>query len=130
MRIVDTTTEPGREGGRQVTRIAFTGEGGGRIELTLPDRDSGDAAEVDLYDEARALLLAAAEAAGEESLLTEPEPAGDGIDAPLAGPAPLASLEEEDDDLYARPDEALPDDGAERALDRDPSLEGGRFGEV
>lgn len=37
---------------------------------------------------------------------------------------------EDDDNPYQNSDEALPEDGEEAALDRDPSKEGGRFDEV
>lgn len=40
------------------------------------------------------------------------------------------SLEEDDDNPYQESDEALPDDDEERALRRNPSGEGGRFGEA
>ena len=38
--------------------------------------------------------------------------------------------EEDDDNAYQNSDEALPDDGEERAISRDASREGGRFDEV
>lgn len=41
-----------------------------------------------------------------------------------------ATEDEEDDNPFQESDEALPDDREERALDRDPSKEGSRFGEV
>lgn len=41
-----------------------------------------------------------------------------------------AADDEEDDNPFQDSDEALPDDREERALDRDPSKEGSRFGEV
>lgn len=37
---------------------------------------------------------------------------------------------EDEDNPYQNSDEALPDDGEERAIARDPSREGGRFDEV
>lgn len=44
---------------------------------------------------------------------------------------PDGSLPEEDDDNpFQESDEALPDEAEERALDRDPSREGSRFGEI
>lgn len=47
-------------------------------------------------------------------------------DVERSGEAP----EEDDDNPYQNSDEALPEDGEEAALARDPSKEGGRFDEV
>ena len=38
--------------------------------------------------------------------------------------------EEDDDNLYQNSDEALPDDGEEKAIANDPSREGTRFDET
>ena len=41
-----------------------------------------------------------------------------------------AEAEQDDDNPYQESDEALPDDKAEKALSRDPSMEGSTFDEV
>jgi hypothetical protein len=52
-------------------------------------------------------------------------------EAEAAGGEPDGSLPEvNDDNPFQESDEALPDEAEERALDRDPSKEGSRFGEV
>ncbi|MCT7377420.1 hypothetical protein [Chelativorans salis] len=110
--------------------VTFRGTRGETIVVSLPHsedqitEDSGM-----LVGSARAALLDAVSATeGEDPLPlsdVEVDASGRALETPVATP----SLEEEDDNPYQQPDEALPDSEEESDLLRNPSQEKGRFGE-
>lgn len=103
-----------------------------RISFSLPA--SGDGGRASLLDEARSLLNSAIEAIGASTGLPDGlTPANGNDEVPLDaldmadGGRPLESLEEDDDNSYQEPDEALPDEREEQALAA--GLARGRFGD-
>ncbi|MCO6391169.1 hypothetical protein GTW25_09030 [Aliihoeflea aestuarii] len=127
-------------------RVSRAANDSGAAEVTLSDEDG---AEIRIYvpiganvgedrasilDEARSLLVAATDAIGAPTALPDGlTPANGNDEVPIEtleaadGGRPLESLEEDDDNAYQEPDEALPDEREEQALAA--GLTRGRFGD-
>lgn len=107
---------------------------GAEIRIGLPIGPAGGNDRAAILDEVRSLLNAAVDAIGATKALPDGLTPVDGnenvsldtLDDPDGG-RPLASLEEDDDNAYQEPDEALPDEREEQALAA--GLARGRFGD-
>ncbi|MHB2267522.1 hypothetical protein [Aliihoeflea sp. PC F10.4] len=127
-------------------RVSRAANDGGAAEVTLSDEDgaeirivfpvAGHAVEdrAHILDEARSLLVVAADSIGAPTALPDGLTAANGNDeVPLEvleradGGRPLESLEEDDDNAYQDSDDALPDEREEQALAA--GLTRGRFGD-
>ncbi|WP_163269934.1 hypothetical protein [Chelativorans alearense] len=110
--------------------VTFRGTKGETIVVRLPQSgdEVGESSSM-LVGSARAALLDAVSATEGENPLpladVEVDASGRALGTPVAAP----SLEEEDDNPYQRPDEALPGSEEESDLLRNPSRQKGRFGE-
>lgn len=102
-----------------------------RVRLSL-DLEAGDERAA-ILDQARSLLVAAADAIGAPTAVPDAFIAANAEEVSLDmldiddGARPLESLEEDDDNAYQQSDEALPDERAEQALAA--GLTRGRFGD-
>jgi hypothetical protein len=114
--------------------VVLRDDDGAEIRVGLPLGPAGADDRASILDEVRSLLNAAFEAVGATTALPDGlTPANgnesvslDALDNPDGG-RPLESLEEEDDNAYQEPDEALPDEREEQALAA--GLARGRFGD-
>lgn len=110
--------------------VTLSDEDGAEIRIFLPIERNGSADRASILDEARSLLVAAADAMSAPDGLT---PANGNGDVPIEfleradDGRPLESLEEDDDNPYQESDEALPDEREEHALAA--GLARGRFGD-
>lgn len=109
--------------------VRYLAESGEEVTVKLDMPGSDAASSLAVANRARALLEEAAifEFSGRGS----PEPAlVEKGGRPVAGePLEAESLEEEDDNPYQAPDEALPSRKQERDIEQNPSRERGRFGD-
>jgi len=129
MQILDIKIMPSAEPDA-LSQVRFIGEGGDEVAVTMAkNHDGGASIEQELFAKAKVMLLHAAAAQVKEYASSEPETIPlsevdeDGDDAGLQ------SMEEEDDNPFQNPDEALPSDEAEEAIARDPDRSHGWFGE-
>lgn len=120
------------EGG--AAEVILSDEDGAEICITLPISAHADGDRASILDEARSLLVAATDAIGASATLPDglaPANGNDEVPADILdladGGRPMESLEEEDDNPYQEPDEALPDEREEQALAA--GLTRGRFGD-
>lgn len=115
------------EGGRW-TIVTFRGSKGEVVVVRVPEQGEADRSREMLIGSARAALLdvVSATEAGNPLPLADVEVDASGR---TETPTETRPLEEEDDNPYQRPDEALPDSEEESELLRNPSRESGRFGE-
>lgn len=92
-----------------------------------PRRKPGQQGDQELRDEAPALEQQDWDAVETGTVLPDslPEDLAPGPDSAAAG-----DVSEDDDNPYQNSDEALPEDGEEAVIARDPSREGGRFDEI
>lgn len=133
MRIDDIRISRAASDGGSAEVILFDDDGAEiRVGLPLGPAASDDRASI--LDEVRSLLNAAVEAIGATTALPDGlTPANGNEDVPLDtldmpnDGRPLESLEEDDDNAYQEPDEALPDEREEQALAA--GLTRGRFGD-
>ena len=107
--------------------VSFLGEGGELVVVRLELSEASDAGAV---EQARLALLNAAASASGEPTVAEPEIVSGNVGGLPSAPRENLSLEEEADNAYQNPDEALPDDREARAIDRNPGKQGSRFDEV
>lgn len=120
------------EGG--AAEVVLSDEDGAEIRIILPIAAHAEGDRASILDEARSLLNAAAETIGAPTALPDGlTPANGNDEVPVEileladGGRPLESLEEDDDNSYQEPDEALPDEREEQALAA--GLTRGRFGD-
>ncbi|HEU4987987.1 MAG TPA: hypothetical protein VFT89_13095 [Rhizobiaceae bacterium] len=130
MQLMDTLvgTDKGPEGDRTV--VTFLGEGGESVEVRMAGAVSGDSPR-QIIEKAKVLLLHVA--SSDDSGDTVEEDDRELTAAPMAAEErdPFVSApDDNDDNYYQEPDQALPSDQAEQTLGRDPAREGGRFGET
>ncbi|WP_187969390.1 hypothetical protein [Aquibium microcysteis] len=130
MQIIDIRITPAA-GAEDVSLVRFIGEGGDEVAVTIAHHhDGGATIEQELVAKAKVMLLHAAAARLKDATEVEPQilPAAEvtGESGEIEG---LQSLEEEQDNPFQYPDEALPDDEAERAIDEGMDRTRGRFGD-
>ena len=128
MQIVDIEITPASEADA-MSHVRFVGEGGDEVAVTIANHHNGGASiDQELIAKAKVMLLHAAAARpgdatpSEATLVPEAELGeddGSGLD----------SLEEDQDNPFQNPDEALPDDDAEEAIARDMDTRSGRVQE-
>lgn len=131
MRISEIEIRPESAEVRDWSTVTFLDEDGGSVLVRLYSEDiAGDEA---------AIVSRAKEMMRDASLSDAEGPRGAVLSADAAAGLPSAtgehieeelSLDEEADNAYQEPDDALPDDEEELALGRNPGLVRGRFGEV
>lgn len=130
MQIIDIRITPAAAA-EDMSSVRFIGEGGDEVAVTIArPHDGGATMDEELVATAKVMLLHAAAARITDATSIEPEivPAAEatGESGEIEG---LQSLEEEQDNPYQNPDDALPNDEAERAIDEGMDRTRGRFGE-
>lgn len=128
MQILDIRITPAAEADA-MSHVLFVGEGGEEVAVTIANHDN-DSPTVDqeLVAKAKVMMLHAAAAQMRDEVVEDPEamPAPDVLDAD-EDPG-LDPLGEDDDNPFQNPDEALPDDDAEAAIDESMDRTRERFG--
>lgn len=109
--------------------VTFRGAEGGSVVVRLPHSGGVSESREMLLASTRAALLDAASATDQGNPLPLVDVEVDSSGRVVREPGATQSLEEEDDNPYQRPDEALPENEEESTLRRNPSREGGRFDE-
>lgn len=131
MRITEIRVRPEAAERRDWSTVTFLDEDGGSILVRLYSEDISD-------DQAK-IVARAKEMLRDASLSDIAGPRGVPLSADAAAGLPRAageeiqeelSLDEEADNPYQDPDEALPSDEEEDSLRRNPEHARGRFGEV
>jgi hypothetical protein len=116
---------------RDWSTVTFLDEYGGSILVRLYTED--------ISDDQAAIVARAKEMLRDASLTDITGPQGVPLSADAAAELPSAagehieeemSLDEESDNAYQEPDEALPDDDEEGAILRNPEHARGRFGKI
>ena len=128
MQVLDIRIRPASEGDAS-SEVKFIGAEGDDITVTIAgNTESVTGREDELVAKARVMLLHAAAAQTEDRAAQEPVILRQDDMAPDPSEG-LESLEEEQDNAYQNPDEALPDDAAEAQMAGDMVRQKGRFEE-
>ncbi|MDN2578462.1 hypothetical protein [Aquibium sp. ELW1220] len=129
MQIIDIRITPAAEA-EDMSRVRFIGEGGDEVAVTIANHHNGGATiEQELVAKAKVMLLHAAAAQMKDKTTVTPEIIPSDVPDEGAEVSGLQSLEEEQDNPFQNPDEALPSDEAETAIDEDMEQSRGRFGD-
>ena len=129
MQIIDIRITPAAEA-EDMSRVRFIGEGGDEVAVTIANHHNGGATiEQELVAKAKVMLLHAAAAQMKDKTTITPEIIQSDVPDEGAEVSGLQSLEEEQDNPFQNPDEALPSDEAETAIDEDMEQSRGRFGD-
>ena len=115
MQILDIKITPASDSD-DLSRVRFIGEGGDEVAVTIANHtQGGPTIEQELVAKAKVMLLHAAAAQASDHAASEPVMVRDAEFAE-EGAAEDQSLEEEQDNPFQNPDEALPSDEAEEAM--------------
>jgi hypothetical protein len=127
MQIIDIRITPAAEA-EDMSRVRFIGEGGDEVAVTIANHHNGGATiEQELVAKAKVMLLHAAAAQMKDKTTVTPEIIPSDVPDEGAEVSGLQSLEEEQDNPFQNPDEALPSDEAETAIDEYMEQSRGRF---
>lgn len=126
MQILDIKITPASDSD-DLSRVRFIGEGGDEVAVTIANHtQGGPTIEQELVAKAKVMLLHAAAAQASDHAASEPVMVRDAEFAE-EGAAEDQSLEEEQDNPFQNPDEALPSDEAEEAMANGLARPSGRF---
>ncbi len=126
MQILDIKITPASDSD-DLSRVRFIGEGGDEVAVTIANHtQGGPTIEQELVAKAKVMLLHAAAAQASDRAASEPVIVRDAEFAE-EGAAGDQSLEEEQDNPFQNPDEALPSDEAEEAMANGLARPSGRF---
>jgi hypothetical protein len=107
----------------ELSRVRFIGEGGDEVAVTIANHtQGGPTIEQELVAKAKVMLLHAAAAQASDRRAAEPVIVSDAEDA--SGNEPP---DEEQDNPFQNPDDALPSDEAEEAIAEGMAKRSGRF---
>jgi hypothetical protein len=129
MQIIDIRITPAAEA-EDLSQVRFIGEGGDEVAVTIANHHNGGATiDQELVAKAKVMLLHAAAAQMRDRATVVPEIIP--VDVPDEGGevSGLQSLDEEQDNPFQNPDEALPEDEAETAIDENMDKTRDRFGD-